>query len=362
MYHRSLTTAASRHEILLIVKILRKFSGRRKTAKMKTATVVFTVLMSLSVLAIEPVKTNAWYVDGRCYQEQTINNVSVRVTLVDWGSHNVMWVMITNLSATPLDVIPGPNYFRLAEMEPKQQELKYKSENDLVRSVNHRVMWASLFAGVAAGLATETSTVRTQTPYGSSYTTITTPDYYARSQYLDLANQAQSGGQRAIHDINQQYLQRTTLFSNSSLKGAVVFNRERKATLTEARISIAGNEFSFLFPPNANVPPPPTAPVDYTARVQPQASAEVAATQPASSSPSVQQATVEFWSQPNGAGVELDGKYIGTTPSTVTVAAGQHTITMRKKGCGTWQKTIKVASQDVRVAAYMEQFRITLGR
>ena len=87
--------------------------------------------------------------------------------------------------------------------------------------------------------------------------------------------------------------------------------------------------------------------------------ASVAPTQPASS-PSVQQATVEFWSSPAGADVEVDGKYIGSTPSTITLQAGEHTITMRKQDFGTWQKTIKVTSGNLRVAAYMQQVGVTL--
>src|ERR1019366_3957834 len=80
--------------------------------------------------------------------------------------------------------------------------------------------------------------------------------------------------------------------------------------------------------PNTPKPAPAIAPT------QP---APVAPTQPASS-PSVQQATVEFWSSPAGADIEVDGKYIGSTPSTITVQAGEHTITMRKQDFGAWQK------------------------
>jgi hypothetical protein len=69
---------------------------------------------------------------------------------------------------------------------------------------------------------------------------------------------------------------------------------------------------------------------------------------------------VEFWSSPAGADIEVDGKYIGSTPSTVTVQAGEHTITMRKQDFGTWQKTLKVTSGNLRVAAYMQQVGVTL--
>lgn len=72
------------------------------------------------------------------------------------------------------------------------------------------------------------------------------------------------------------------------------------------------------------------------------------------------QANVEFWSDPAGADVEMDGKHIGTTPSTMAVGAGEHTFTMRKQNCRTWSKTINVASGTLRVGAHMQQVAITL--
>ena len=263
-------------------------------------------------------------------------------------------------------------------------------------------MWASLFAGLAAGLATNTSTIRTQTPYGSSYTTITTPDYYARAQFLEFANQAQSLGQSAVHVINQQYLHRTTLFPNNAIAGAVFFSRQRKATVTEATVTIAGNQFSFVFPPDVNVPPPIDAPLDNTSRtpasqmaVQTVTSGGPASSQatspavipaircyslgtnrlpfcpPASTSPAVvplqtassspaEEPTLDLWSTPAGASIELDGEHIGNTPSTTTVQAGEHTITIRKQNFQTWQQTVEVTSGNVRVEAYMERVRYTV--
>jgi len=73
-----------------------------------------------------------------------------------------------------------------------------------------------------------------------------------------------------------------------------------------------------------------------------------------------QQATVEFWSSPAGADIEMDGKHIGTTPATIAVQAGEHTITIRKRDFRAWQKTVDVKSGRLRVAAYMEQVGVTL--
>jgi hypothetical protein len=114
--------------------------------------------------------------------------------------------------------------------------------------------------------------------------------------------------------------------------------------------------------------PEPGARLTQPTGVTPKQADSVATAQPTPSGapvqppsrPLVQEAMVEFWSDPAGADIEVDGKYIGSTPSTITLQAGEHTITMRKQDFGTWQKTIKVTSGNLRVAAYMQQVGVTL--
>jgi hypothetical protein len=231
---------------------------------MKSATVILSLLMSFPMLAVEPVQPSVYYVHGVCYQELAANNITVGIAVYDNGSNRQMDVSVTNRSNVAVDVIPGPDYFTLTEREPKLQSLKYKTEHDLTSSVNHKIMWASIIAGVGSALATDTSTVRTQTPYGTYTTTITTPSYAQQAQFNDLANQAQSLGQAKISQIHQQYLQRTTLLPGTSVDGSVFFSRERKATQVEARVNIAGNSFSFVFPPSGNSPAPLAAPLRTT--------------------------------------------------------------------------------------------------
>ena len=130
------------------------------------------------------------------------------------------------------------------------------------------------------------------------------------------------------------------------------------ATVTPSP-AVAPIQPASVTPKQADSQPVPVAPTqpNSVATTQP---APSSAPRQAASSSALEQATVEFWSSPAGAAIELDGKYIGSTPSTVTVQAGEHTITMRKQDFGTWQKTMKVTSGNLRVAAYMQQVGITL--
>jgi hypothetical protein len=60
-------------------------------------------------------------------------------------------------------------------------------------------------------------------------------------------------------------------------------------------------------------------------------------------SPAEDPATVAVKSTPDGADITLDGKYVGSTPSTMRLAPGDHAITIEKSGFSTWQRTITVS-------------------
>jgi len=55
-----------------------------------------------------------------------------------------------------------------------------------------------------------------------------------------------------------------------------------------------------------------------------------------------------------GADIEIDGAFVGSTPSTLSVAPGQHTITVKKKGYADWSRTMNVSGSNVHLTAEME--------
>jgi hypothetical protein len=63
---------------------------------------------------------------------------------------------------------------------------------------------------------------------------------------------------------------------------------------------------------------------------------------------------IEITSLPPSADVELDGNFIGNTPSTIGVSPGDHTISVKKRGYKTWERKIKVSSGKVNVFAELE--------
>ncbi|MFZ0287212.1 MAG: PEGA domain-containing protein [Terriglobales bacterium] len=65
-------------------------------------------------------------------------------------------------------------------------------------------------------------------------------------------------------------------------------------------------------------------------------------------------AQLQITSTPDAADIEIDGSFVGNTPSTVGIAAGQHQISVKKTGFKPWERKIAVSSGQVNVNAVLE--------
>jgi hypothetical protein len=55
-----------------------------------------------------------------------------------------------------------------------------------------------------------------------------------------------------------------------------------------------------------------------------------------------------------GADIEVDGNFVGSTPSTVSIAPGQHTIVVKKKGYADWSRSMNLSGSGVHLSADLE--------
>jgi hypothetical protein len=84
-----------------------------------------------------------------------------------------------------------------------------------------------------------------------------------------------------------------------------------------------------------------TAPEPGTAAGQP--TADASATQNGKSVDSAL-STVDIKSTPEGAEITVDDKFVGSTPSSLRLAVGDHKITLGKSGFKTWERTMAVSA------------------
>jgi hypothetical protein len=61
-------------------------------------------------------------------------------------------------------------------------------------------------------------------------------------------------------------------------------------------------------------------------------------------------------SAPTGADIELDGNFMGNTPSDLSISEGDHTIQIKKAGFAVWERRLKVtAGSTVHVDAELQK-------
>jgi len=62
-------------------------------------------------------------------------------------------------------------------------------------------------------------------------------------------------------------------------------------------------------------------------------------------------AKLEITSSPVGGDIEIDGKFVGNTPSSVELAPGEHNVAVKKTGFATWQRTVKITGGSINLVA-----------
>src|SRR5262249_9679654 len=60
---------------------------------------------------------------------------------------------------------------------------------------------------------------------------------------------------------------------------------------------------------------------------------------------------IDIATTPAGADIEMDGKVVGNTPSSVTVAPGDHEISVKKSGFAVWTRKMAVSPGHININA-----------
>jgi PEGA domain len=115
---------------------------------------------------------------------------------------------------------------------------------------------------------------------------------------------------------------------------------------TDGKAGLPANTAAVAIPPA-----PPAAP-------PPQSSAAVAIVPPAGSAPEVVADKVKcnFGSTPAGAEINLDGKYVGNTPSAIGLSTGTHVVLFSMPGFAQWKRELTVLpGSELTVSAILQK-------
>jgi len=65
----------------------------------------------------------------------------------------------------------------------------------------------------------------------------------------------------------------------------------------------------------------------------------------------VTSALIDISSTPSGADIEVDGKFVGSTPSSISLAPDDHDVVVKKAGFSAWEKKLSVSPGHISLAA-----------
>ena len=70
--------------------------------------------------------------------------------------------------------------------------------------------------------------------------------------------------------------------------------------------------------------------------------------------PSAAVSKISVTSNPASAEIDVDGEFMGTTPSVLQLDVGEHTIALHKAGFKIWQRKMKVVAGEIKLSADLE--------
>lgn len=69
----------------------------------------------------------------------------------------------------------------------------------------------------------------------------------------------------------------------------------------------------------------------------------------------VSSSKVSISSTPDGSDIEVDGSFVGSTPSTIELQSGEHSVVVKHSGYKDWERKIKISGGEVKVSADLQK-------
>jgi hypothetical protein len=202
------------------------------------------------------------YINGREYETLASENIGIVVVGDIAGKYLRADILVLNKSASTVDVLPSN--FVLTEVTPKQKPLKYIDGDKVLRSEERRLAFGNALTAMGGSMArqqststtTSTGTVRANGSDGSSATgsyngtstsTTSSPDYAARARAAETIQARNEAFANYASFTSRTFLRANTLPPNQSVRGYMLFERDKKAKLVMLSGIIGDTIYQFPF-------------------------------------------------------------------------------------------------------------------
>lgn len=180
---------------------------------------------------------------GRNVESITANGITVQVSLQDTGWKFRANVAISNLSDTPMSIMPG--IVTLDELQPHLQTLMATDSGKIAHTSTHQVLW-TLANAVPSPSASAAKLLHTPDSDRLGYRTSPTPDYM--SPHMVLASDRPGAFARSESiDVESITLKPMSLPAGERTAGVMWFDRDAGARELSMRVPVGDMVFDFSF-------------------------------------------------------------------------------------------------------------------
>jgi hypothetical protein len=200
------------------------------------------------------------YISGRKYKMLVSDKVTVIVAVESVGKYSRADVYVANDGPTTIDVLP--ENFILAETLPKDKLLRPVDVGKAIRSAERQMAFANALTAIGANHAQRQTTTNTATrgainakssdgtsaqgTYGEhSTSTISSPDYAAQARASETIQARSDAMANVASFASRTVLRSTSLTTGKTIRGYLVFERDKKAKWANFGGLIGGTVYMF---------------------------------------------------------------------------------------------------------------------
>ena len=202
------------------------------------------------------------FIDGHKFKTMTSDGLTVTVSMMAIGKYIRADVTVMNGTTATVDVLPTD--FECDESVPKQKKLAYVDAEKIIRSAQNRVALGNALTAMGASMSRQQSTTTTTsigtvratdsdgtyttgTYHGSSVSTTSAPDPAAQARADETIRQRNAAMAALNGQLSHTILKANSISHNQSIRGIVLFERDKKAESVSLSVPVAGVSFEFPF-------------------------------------------------------------------------------------------------------------------
>jgi len=202
------------------------------------------------------------YINGRKYETLAGGKIGITVIGDIVGKYLRADIFVLNESAGTVDVLPSN--FVLTELTPKTKPLKYVDGDRVLRSAERRLAWGNAMTAASGSMARQQSTTTTNstgtvrasgsdgssatgTYNGTSTSRTSSPDYAAQARAAETIQARTEAFANLASFASRTILRANTVLPNQSVRGYMLFERDKKAKLVMLSGIIGDTIYQFPF-------------------------------------------------------------------------------------------------------------------